>query len=74
MRPRFVGASISFAAAGDVCKDYGPQAPGAIDNRARENKSKFSLAPGYTELNLCDLQSVWWTGKGDNGSYIYAVK
>ena len=47
-----VSASIE---AGDVCKGYGPQAPRDIDNRAGENKSNFSLAPNYTELNLCDL-------------------
>jgi len=46
--------SASFAA-GDVCKGYGPQAPRDIDIHAGENKSNFSLAPNYTELNLCDL-------------------
>jgi len=47
-----VSANIS---ASDVCEGYGPQAPRDIDNRAGENKSNFSLAPNYTELNLCDL-------------------
>ena len=41
--------------ADDVCKGYGPQAPRDLDNRAGENKSNFSLAPNYTELNLCHL-------------------
>jgi len=41
--------------AGDVCKGYGPQAPRDIDNRTGENKSTFSMAPNYTEMNLCHL-------------------
>ena len=47
-----VSASIS---AGDVCKGYGPQAPRDIHNRAGENKSNYSPAPNYAEMNLCDL-------------------
>jgi len=47
-----VAANIT---AGDVCKGYPPQAPRDIDNRAGENKSRFSMAPSYTELNLCNL-------------------
>lgn len=41
--------------AGEVCKGYGPQAPRDIDIRVGENKSTFSIAPNYTEMNLCDL-------------------
>ena len=41
--------------ASDLCTGYGPQTPRDIDNRAGENKSRFSMAPSYTELNLCHL-------------------
>jgi len=40
---------------GDVCTGYGPQAPRDINNRSGENRSNFSLAPKYTEMNLCNL-------------------
>jgi len=52
-----LGLVLTFAgiANGDVCKGYGPQAPRDIENRSGENRSNFSLAPKYTELNLCNL-------------------
>ncbi|MGD8952726.1 MAG: delta-class carbonic anhydrase [Desulfobacterales bacterium] len=47
-----VSANIS---ASDVCMGYGPQTPRDIDNPAGENKSIISMAPNYTEMNLCNL-------------------
>ena len=41
--------------ASDVCMGYGPQTPRDIDNRAGENKSIISMAPNYTEMNLCNI-------------------
>ena len=42
-------------AAGDVCKGYGPQTPRDIDSWAGENNRIFSLAPGYSDMNLCNI-------------------
>jgi len=42
-------------ALGEVCKGYPPQAPRDIDSPVGENKSNFSIAPSYKELNLCNL-------------------
>jgi len=53
-----VSVLVLFAAsveAGDVCIGYGPQTPRDIDNRTGENKSTISIAPNYTEMNLCNL-------------------
>ena len=76
-----VFALVLFSAgveADDVCKGYGPQTPRDIDNRAGENKSTISMAPNYTEMNLCNLHfhvnaehkakdfSIY-AGDGDNG-------
>lgn len=43
------------SASGDICSGYGPQTPRDIDNLAGENKRIFSLAPSYTEMNLCNI-------------------
>jgi hypothetical protein len=52
-------SAISMAAdqstSGDACVGFGPQTPRDIDNSAGENTRIFSLAPSYTELNLCNL-------------------
>jgi hypothetical protein len=40
---------------GKVCEGYGPQTPRDIDNTAGENKRLFSLAPGYDDMNLCNI-------------------
>ena len=50
----FVLFSINTIAE-EACIGYPPQAPRDIDNPYGENRSKFSLAPSYSELNLCDL-------------------
>jgi len=39
----------------DVCQGYGPQTPRDIDNTTGTNKRIFSLAPSYTEMNLCNI-------------------
>lgn len=38
-----------------ACEGYGPQTPRDIDNLAGENARKFSLAPSYKEMNLCNI-------------------
>jgi len=38
-----------------ACMDYGPQTPRDIDNKEGLNTRKFSLAPNYTEMNLCNI-------------------
>ncbi|MFZ2540692.1 MAG: delta-class carbonic anhydrase [Gallionella sp.] len=61
-----------------VCEDFGPQTPRDIDNKAGDNKHNFSLAPSYTEMNLCNIHfhnnaehkakdfSIY-AGEGDHG-------
>jgi len=61
-----------------ACEGYGPQTPRDIDNLAGENKRIFSIAPGYKEMNLCNIHfhnnaehkakdfSIY-AGKGDHG-------
>jgi hypothetical protein len=39
----------------EVCQGFGPQAPRDIDNPAGENKSIFSFAPNFQEMNLCNI-------------------
>ncbi|WP_194435353.1 delta-class carbonic anhydrase [Vibrio fluminensis] len=36
-------------------KGFGPQSPRDIDNLEGRNKRLFSLAPSYTEMNLCNI-------------------
>lgn len=36
-------------------KGFGPQAPRDIDSRAGSNRTRFTLAPAYTEMNLCNI-------------------
>lgn len=54
-------STISFAdehagsSAGAACEGFGPQTPRDIDSKAGENKRIFSLAPSYTEMNLCNI-------------------
>ena len=40
---------------GEVCVSFGPQTPRDIDKKAGENKVRFSSAPSYKEMNLCDI-------------------
>jgi len=39
----------------EICTGFGPQAPRDIDSAAGENKRAFSLAPDYTQMNLCNI-------------------
>lgn len=41
--------------AGNICSGFGPQTPRDIDNKLGENPRRFSLAPSYRELNLCNI-------------------
>lgn len=38
-----------------VCTGYGPQAPRDIDSKTGTNKNIFSVAPKYTNMNLCNI-------------------
>ena len=42
-------------ASGEVCTGFGPQTPRDIDSAAGENTRAFSLAPDYTQMNLCNI-------------------
>ncbi len=42
-------------ASGERCTSFGPQAPRDIDSIVGENHRVFSLAPNYTEMNLCNI-------------------
>jgi len=39
----------------EACIGYGPQTPRDIDNKAGSNTVKFSMAPAYQEMNLCNI-------------------
>jgi len=41
--------------AAGVCEGFGPQTPRNIDSKAGENKRVFSVAPPYSEMNLCNI-------------------
>ena len=40
---------------GKVCEGFGPQTPRDIDSKGGENKRVFSFAPGYKDMNLCNI-------------------
>lgn len=40
---------------GAACEGFGPQTPRDIDNVVGENDRRFSLAPNYKEMNLCNI-------------------
>lgn len=40
---------------GGSCAGYGPQTPRDIDNKSGANPRRFSLAPAYQDLNLCNI-------------------
>jgi hypothetical protein len=40
---------------GPACVGFGPQTPRDIDSHVGENKRVFTLAPNYTEMNLCNI-------------------
>lgn len=39
----------------EICEGYGPQTPRDIDDKTGKNKRFFSLAPEYTDMNLCNI-------------------
>ncbi len=41
--------------AGKTCEGFGPQTPRDIDNPAGENRRRFTPAPGFDQLNLCNI-------------------
>ncbi|MEM8497728.1 MAG: delta-class carbonic anhydrase [Pseudomonadota bacterium] len=43
------------ANAAQSCEGFGPQTPRDIDQLSGTNKRAFSLAPAYTEMNLCNI-------------------
>lgn len=43
------------AEGGPACEGFGPQTPRDIDSRKGENPRRFALAPGYKEMNLCNI-------------------
>lgn len=63
-----------------ACAGFGPQTPRDIDNPKGENKRVFTKAPGYKEMNLCNIHfhknaehkakdySIY-AGKGDGHGY-----
>lgn len=73
-------STSTFAAGsgGPACEGFGPQTPRDIDKVFGENPQKFSLAPGYRKMNLCNIHfhnnaehkaeafSIY-AGKGDHG-------
>jgi len=61
-------------------KGFGPQSPRDIDSSAGNNKRMFSVAPGYTEMNLCNIhfhknaehkggEFTQYAGNGDGHGY-----
>lgn len=50
-----IGLAGDKSASEDICAGYGPQTPRDIDNRAGANQRMFSLAPGYQDMNLCNI-------------------
>ncbi len=42
-------------AGGPACEGFGPQTPRDIDNTQGENNQLFRMAPGYKEMNLCNI-------------------
>ena len=71
-------ATSAMAEVADGCEGFGPQTPRDIDAKAGTNDRIFSLAPSYTEMNLCNIHfhvnaehkakdfSIY-AGEGENG-------
>ena len=55
--PAFAGDDHAAPAAGDgpACEGFGPQTPRDIDSKKGENQQRFSTAPAYQEMNLCNI-------------------
>lgn len=49
-------ATLAAPAIGsEVCEGFGPQTPRDIDSKTGSNKRVFTLAPDYTNMNLCNI-------------------
>lgn len=40
---------------GPACEGFGPQTPRDIDSKKGENPQRFSMAPAYQDMNLCNI-------------------
>ncbi len=49
------GGQDKHEASGAACVGFGPQTPRDIDNAMGNNKRVFTMAPEYTEMNLCNI-------------------
>jgi len=67
-------------AQGDLCTDFGPQTPRDISFKAGTNSANFKMAPGYKNLNLCNIHThtnaehkgpgfSTFVNNSDNGGY-----
>ena len=50
-----VSIMFTVAIAEDACEGFGPQTPRDIDNNQGNNKQIFSIAPGFEDMNLCNI-------------------
>lgn len=50
-----LGSLLAGSALAEVCQGYGPQTPRDIDYLGGTNPVKFSKAPAYQEMNLCNI-------------------
>lgn len=48
-------SSFASGSGGPACEGFGPQAPRDIDNKFGKNPQKYSFAPGYKNMNLCNI-------------------
>lgn len=76
--PLAASAAKSVKNSSAACEGFGPQTPRDIDNLSGSNPTQFSLAPHYSEMNLCNIHfhnnaehkakdfSIY-AGEGDNG-------
>ena len=76
--------AVAHEATHEACVGFGPQTPRDIDQLAGTNKRNFSLAPSYTEMNLCNIHfhnnaehkakdfSIF-AGEGDSAGYQCAI-
>jgi Delta carbonic anhydrase len=48
-------ALLVTPAAGEVCKNFGPQSPRDIDRAAGSNPVVFSMAPAASRMHLCNI-------------------
>lgn len=51
----WAGEGLVPQASGSACVGFGPQTPRDIDSKQGANARVFSMAPGYEEMNLCNI-------------------